>query len=70
MHKEQWEQAFEDWEKLLSRADANDLKNDPKAVWDEAWRQSTFILWSLVNANLKEPERTRIHELIKIKMLS
>lgn len=70
IHKENWEKAFDDWEQLLSRADAEELKNDPKAVWDEAWRQATFILWSIVEANLKAPDRIKMHEIMKAKMLS
>ena len=43
MNKEQWELAFEDWERLLKVAGAEDLLNDPKAIWDEAWRQALII---------------------------
>ena len=39
MIKQNWETAFEDWQKLLTDAKALDLLNDPTAVWDEAWRQ-------------------------------
>lgn len=70
IHKENWEKAFDDWEQLLTRADAEELKNDPKSVWDEAWRQATFILWSIVEANLKAPDRIKMHEIMKAKMLS
>lgn len=43
MIKEQWEQAFEDWERLLKVAGAEDLLDDPKAIWDEAWRQAQMV---------------------------
>lgn len=37
-----WETAFEDWERLLGSADAKTLLQDPKSVWDEAWRQAVM----------------------------
>jgi len=40
---EPWEKAFEDWERLLKVANAEELLEDPKAIWDEAWRQAYFI---------------------------
>jgi hypothetical protein len=40
---DQWEQAFDDWVALLERADAKELLDDPKAIWDEAWRQATIL---------------------------
>ena len=40
---DQWEQAFDDWVALLERADAMSLLADPKAIWDEAWRQATIL---------------------------
>ena len=42
-HAQNWEQAFEDWVALLKRADAMDLLEDPKAIWDEAWRQACIL---------------------------
>jgi len=42
-HAQDWEQAFEDWVALLKRANATDLLNDPKAIWDEAWRQACIL---------------------------
>jgi hypothetical protein len=46
-----WEQSFEDWEKLLERAGAKDLLNDPKACFDEGWRQAAMIASSIVQHN-------------------
>lgn len=43
MTKQNWEIAFDDWEKLLNQANARDLLADPKAVWDEAWRQVAMV---------------------------
>lgn len=43
MSKQNWEVAFDDWEKLLKEAKATDLLEDPKAVWDEAWRQVAMV---------------------------
>lgn len=43
MNKENWETAFEDWEKLLKQANATELLQDPKAIWDEAWRQVAMV---------------------------
>ena len=42
-HAQDWEQAFEDWVALLKRANAMDLLEDPKAIWDEAWRQACIL---------------------------
>jgi hypothetical protein len=44
MRKAYWEKAFEDWEALLKVANATELLNDPKAVWDEAWRAATLLI--------------------------
>ena len=43
MSKQNWEVAFDDWEKLLKDAKATNLLEDPKAVWDEAWRQVAMV---------------------------
>lgn len=51
MTKMNWEQSYEDWEELLKRADALELLQDPKAVWDEAWRQVAMIATSIVQHN-------------------
>ena len=42
-HMQDWEQAFDDWVVLLKRANAMELLDDPKAIWDEAWRQACII---------------------------
>ena len=46
-----WEQSFEDWEKLLERASATDMLKDPKACFDEGWRQAAMIAASIVQHN-------------------
>jgi hypothetical protein len=46
---DQWEQAFEDWVALLERAEAKDLLSDPKAIWDEAWRQAIILSKEMQN---------------------
>jgi len=40
---DQWETAFDDWVKLLGHANAMELLEDPKAIWDEAWRQAIMV---------------------------
>ena len=40
---DQWETAFDDWVKLLRHANAMELLEDPKAIWDEAWRQAIMV---------------------------
>jgi len=46
-----WEQSFEDWETLLDRADAREILKDPKACFDEGWRQAAMIATSIVQHN-------------------
>jgi hypothetical protein len=41
-NKPEWEQAFNDWRDLLKQANANELLDDPLAIWDEAWRQASM----------------------------
>ena len=48
---DQWEQAFEDWVALLERAEAKDLLSDPKAIWDEAWRQAIILSKEMQNGH-------------------
>ena len=48
---DQWEQAFDDWVVLLERADAKDLLLDPKAIWDEAWRQAIILSKEMQNGH-------------------
>ena len=51
MTKMSWEQSYEDWEELLKRADALDLLQDPKACFDEGWRQAAMIAASIIQHN-------------------
>jgi hypothetical protein len=54
MHaKAKWEQSFEDWERLLKTAGAEELLEDPKAIWDEAWRQAMMQIIETIKA--KDP---------------
>jgi len=46
-----WEQSYDDWVKLLERADAKDMLNDSKACFDEGWRQAAMIAASIVQHN-------------------
>ena len=51
MTKMNWEQSYEDWEELLKRADALEILQDPKACFDEGWRQAAMIAASIVQHN-------------------
>jgi hypothetical protein len=53
--KEQWEVAYDEWALLLDRANAKGLLKDPKAVWDEAWRQAAMVTIGILEVN---PEST------------
>jgi hypothetical protein len=68
--KQKWEQAFEDWDELLHRANAEDLKEDPKAIWDEAWRHATFVCWAIVEEKAPITHRQSMLDEIKKRMLS
>lgn len=46
-----WEQSYDDWVTLLERANAKDMLNDPKACFDEGWRQAAMIAASIVQHN-------------------
>jgi len=46
-----WEQSYDDWVALLERANAKDMLNDPKACFDEGWRQAAMIAASIVQHN-------------------
>jgi hypothetical protein len=50
---QKWEQHFEDWNRLLKTANAEDLLQDPKAVWDEAWRHVAMVAIGIVES--KQP---------------
>jgi hypothetical protein len=68
--KEKQEEAFDDWVKLLKTAKAEEeFLTDPKAVWLEAWTQATMIAWSIMDDNVPPEYRTKIHEIIKNRML-
>lgn len=56
---QKWEQHFEDWNRLLKTANAEDLLQDPKAIWDEAWRHVAMVAIGVVenkkpHGNLEE----------------
>ena len=42
------EKAYEDWTRLLKRANAEDLLDDPFAIWDEAWRQVSMVTFEII----------------------
>jgi len=69
MKKEAWEEAYDDWVKLLDTANAKDLLQDPSAVFDEAWRQATFVISRLVAAQLSEVAAKELNTYIFRKML-
>ena len=49
-NKQKWEIAYEDWIRLLQRANAEEeMLKDPKAIWDEAWRHAFMISLSIVH---------------------
>ena len=45
--------AFNDWNKLLKRAGAEDLLLDPYSVWLESWSQAAMYATSLLQHNLE-----------------
>jgi hypothetical protein len=50
--KQKWENAFDEWVRLLQVANAEEeMLKDPKAVWDEAWRHAFMISLSIVNSH-------------------
>lgn len=62
--KEQWELAYDDWLKLLDKANAKELLEDPSACFDEGWRQAAMISIATVLQvfNNDQPELLRILE--------
>lgn len=62
---QKWEKHFEDWQKLLKTAHAEDLLKDPKAVWDEAWRHVTMIAIGTVES--KKPHGNLDEAIIALK---
>lgn len=69
MKKEAWEEAYNDWVALLETANAKDLLQDSSAVFDEAWRQATFVISRLVAAQLSEVAAKELNTYIFRKML-
>lgn len=62
-----WEEAYHDWRDLLERAGATDLIHDPKAVWDEAWRQALVRSLTVIEKEvaITDEIRNSIQELMK-----
>lgn len=62
-----WEEAYHDWRDLLDRAGASDLIHDPKAVWDEAWRQALLRSLTVIEKDVATTDeiRNNIQELMK-----
>jgi len=69
MAKQQWEIAYEDWEKLLRDANATDLLEDPKAVWDEAWRQVVMLSTQIVDMTADEKTAEKIKTQLERKLM-
>ena len=69
MAKQQWEVAYEDWEKLLKDANATDLLEDPKAVWDEAWRQVVMLSTQIVDMAADEKTAEKIKTQLERKLM-
>ena len=67
---ENQEIAFEDWVKLLERADRKEeFLTDPKAVWLEAWSQATMIAMLNVDKYASPECKTKLLEQIQSKLL-
>jgi hypothetical protein len=62
---QKWEQNFEDWNRLLKTANAEDLLQDPKAIWDEAWRHVAMIAIGIVES--KQPHGNLAETIIALK---
>jgi hypothetical protein len=69
MKKEAWEEAYDDWVKLLDTANAKDLLQDPSACFDEAWRQATMVITQIVAQQLSEDDAAKVNTAITRKML-
>ena len=69
MAKQQWEIAYEDWEKLLRDANATNLLEDPKAVWDEAWRQVVMLSTQIVDMTADEKTAEKIKTQLERKLM-
>ena len=66
---QQWERAFDDWQRLLQTANAQQLIHDPKAVWDEAWRQATMIAMAIVTQELPSGMSVDLNQKLERKLL-
>lgn len=69
MTPQNWEQAFEDWERLLRIANAVQLLDDPKAIWDEAWRQASMHALALVGQEAPPAIALDLHDKLERKLL-
>jgi hypothetical protein len=69
MKKEAWEEAYDDWVKLLDTANAKELLQDPSACFDEAWRQATMVITQIVTQQLSEDDANKVNTAITRKML-
>jgi len=69
MSKKQWEIAYEDWEKLLRDANATNLLEDPKAIWDEAWRQVVMLSTQIVDMTADEKTAEKIKTQLERKLM-
>jgi hypothetical protein len=69
MSKQQWEIAYEDWQSLLKEANARELLDDPKAVWDEAWRQVVMLSYQIVDMNSDKETAEKIKQQLERKLL-
>ena len=67
--REKWEQAYEDWVKLLKAADAMDLLEDPKAIWDEAFRQASMIAIESARASLFAKDNLDLVKVLEERLL-
>lgn len=65
-----WEQAFNDWKSLLKAAKAENLLNDPTAVWDEAWRQASMVAQSTMQQHATPKVIRVLNEQFKRKLFS
>jgi hypothetical protein len=68
--KEKQEIAYDDWVKLLQRADCEqEFLTNPKSVWLEAWTQATMVAWSVINDNVPPEYQEKVNEQLKLKLL-
>jgi hypothetical protein len=69
MSKQQWEIAYEDWERLLRDAKATDLLDDPKAIWDESWRQVIMLASQIIESETDKETADKIKLKLERKLL-